>query len=130
MGVNRVNADLGGPKRTAAIADFGARKPNGIDRVSPKTLAPKRSAVVALDGANSRSPAYPTAVNVGLGGGRKNGIGAISPAKTRRAFDQDAAGATGGAEKPGPMGGLPGKGGPNRSAGTPRVKGYVKSEGF
>ncbi|MFZ2652446.1 MAG: hypothetical protein WA210_20285 [Burkholderiaceae bacterium] len=124
MGVNRVNAQLGGPKRTAAIQNFGSPGRNAVNETGPKSGSPK-----AYPG---RSPARPTETNVALGSGGMNSVnGRSKPASKPASAHTNSPGTSAAMPmKPGPAGGLPGKGGPNRSGGTKSGKFYVKSEGF
>lgn len=128
MGVNRANAELGGPKRSAAIQNFGSSKRNDLNQVGPQTTSPKRTTAVDMAG-SSRSPKSPTEANRAIGSAKKNGIDGPSP-KSSKANGFGRASSGMGPEKASPMGGLPGKGGPNRSAGVKAVKNYIKSEGL
>lgn len=132
MGARAYNIDYSGSKRPTTVGAQGSGRGSGVGKTASDAAAEssrKRTTAVDMKG-SSRSPAYPTETNKGLGGGRQNGVGKLAPPKTKSAASMGRGGGAAMPEKPSPMGGLPGKGGPNRSAGVPRAKHFVKSEGF
>lgn len=126
------NIDYSGPKRGTAInASSGLARGEGVGKSARDAAAEssmKRSAAI-LSSSGGGTAARNPRIDGARGSAKDNGVNAISPARTKNA-GLGSGTAPSIPERSSPMGGLPGKGGPNRSAGVPRAKAYVKSEGF
>ena len=106
---------------TNAIADVGSPRGNAIDRTAKGAASTAKRTTAVMAAGSGRSPVRPTEIARSTGSAGKNGIGGISPAKTKTA----AAPCHAAGKRPAAPGA-----GPDRSAGVKRAKVRDKSEGI